>query len=119
MGFRYSWIVVALLLVAVQLPAQEKLKVLRVSAIPDENPQELLRIYAPFAKYLSKEIGLPVKFLPVVDYAATVEGLAACARRMPSSKASSSPVRDPGFDPWRISRGRPLPLAVSVPRRVI
>jgi len=45
--------------------------------IPDENPQELLRIYAPFTKYLSKEIGLPVKFVPVVDYAATVEGLAA------------------------------------------
>ena len=52
-------------------------KVLRVSAIPDENPQELLRIYTPFAEYLSKEIGLPVKFTPVVDYAATVEGLAA------------------------------------------
>lgn len=53
------------------------LKELRVSAIPDENPQEMLRIYAPFAEYLSKEIGIPVKFTPVVDYAATVEGLAA------------------------------------------
>lgn len=51
-------------------------KELRISAIPDENPQELLRIYAPFADYLSKEIGIPVKFTPVVDYAATVEGLA-------------------------------------------
>lgn len=51
--------------------------VLRVSAIPDENPQELLRIYEPFAEYLSKELGMPVKFVPVVDYAATVEGLAA------------------------------------------
>ena len=77
MKFHYSWIVIALLLVAVQLPAQEKLTEFRVSVIPDENPQELLRIYAPFTKYLSKEIGLPVKFVPVVDYAATVEGLAA------------------------------------------
>lgn len=51
-------------------------KELRISAIPDENPQELLRIYRPFADYLSKEIGIPVKFTPVVDYAATVEGLA-------------------------------------------
>jgi len=75
--FRYSWIVIALLLVAVQLPAQEKLTEFRVAVIPDENPQELLRIYTPFTKYLSKEIGLPVKFIPVVDYAATVEGLAA------------------------------------------
>ncbi len=52
-------------------------EVLRVSAIPDENPQELLRIYAPFTEYLSKELGMPVKFVPVIDYAATVEGLAA------------------------------------------
>ncbi|HEV8344733.1 MAG TPA: putative selenate ABC transporter substrate-binding protein [Candidatus Binatia bacterium] len=51
-------------------------KELRVSAIPDENPQEMLRIYTPFADYLAKEIGIPVKFTPVVDYAATVEGLA-------------------------------------------
>lgn len=56
--------------------AQQAPKELRISAIPDENPQELLRIYAPFADYLSKEIGIPVKFTPVVDYAATVEGLA-------------------------------------------
>ena len=77
MKFRYSWIVIAFVLVAGQLPAQEKLKELRVSTVPDENPQELLRIYKPFAKYLSKEIGIPVKFIPVLDYAATVEGLAA------------------------------------------
>ena len=50
---------------------------LRISAIPDENPQELLRIYTPFAEYLAKEIGVKVQFTPVVDYAATVEGLAA------------------------------------------
>jgi len=55
----------------------QALKELRLSAIPDENPQEMLRIYSPFADYLSKEIGIPVKFTPVVDYAATVEGLAA------------------------------------------
>ena len=51
--------------------------VLRVSAIPDENPSELLRIYTPFAEYLAKELGMKVQFTPVVDYAATVEGLAA------------------------------------------
>jgi phosphonate transport system substrate-binding protein len=51
--------------------------VLRVSAIPDENPSELLRIYRPFAEYLAKALGMKVQFTPVVDYAATVEGLAA------------------------------------------
>lgn len=57
--------------------AQGSLKELKISAIPDENPQEMLRIYQPFADYLTKETGTPVKFIPVVDYAATVEGLAA------------------------------------------
>jgi phosphonate transport system substrate-binding protein len=52
-------------------------EILRVCAIPDENPNELLRIYTPFAEYLQKELGMKVQFTPVVDYAATVEGLAA------------------------------------------
>lgn len=51
--------------------------VLKVSAIPDENPSELLRIYTPFAEYLRRELAMKVRFTPVVDYAATVEGLAA------------------------------------------
>jgi ABC-type phosphate/phosphonate transport system substrate-binding protein len=33
--------------------AAEPLKELRVSAIPDENPNELMRIYTPVAEYLS------------------------------------------------------------------
>ena len=50
---------------------------LRVSAIPDESPTELQRKFAPLGDYLGKAIGRPVKFVPVTDYAATVEGLAA------------------------------------------
>jgi phosphonate transport system substrate-binding protein len=50
---------------------------LRVSAIPDEAPTELLRKFAPLGKYLEAEIGIPVEFFPVTDYAAVVEGLAA------------------------------------------
>jgi phosphonate transport system substrate-binding protein len=49
---------------------------LRVSAIPDESPTELQRKFAPLGAYLEKATGRPVKFLPVSDYAATVEGLA-------------------------------------------
>jgi phosphonate transport system substrate-binding protein len=59
------------------LAAADVPDVLRVSAIPDENPNELLRIYTPFAEYLARELGMKVQFTPVVDYAATVEGLAA------------------------------------------
>jgi phosphonate transport system substrate-binding protein len=58
-------------------PRAELPDVLKISAIPDENPNELLRIYMPFAEYLSRELAIKVKFTPVVDYAATVEGLAA------------------------------------------
>ena len=68
---------IALIFVWGEVFAEKSLKELRVSAIPDENPQELLRIFTPFTNYLSKELGLPVKFFPVVDYAATVEVLAA------------------------------------------
>ena len=50
---------------------------LKVTAIPDEEPTELLRIYSPLANYLEQELGLKVKFIPVVDYAAAVEALAA------------------------------------------
>jgi phosphonate transport system substrate-binding protein len=49
---------------------------LRVSAIPDEAPTELQRKFAPLGAYLEKQLGMPVKFVPVTDYAATVEGLA-------------------------------------------
>ena len=66
-----------LFVMAAQTVSAQALKELRISAIPDENPQEMLRIYSPFAEYLTKEVGIPVKFTPVVDYAATVEGLAA------------------------------------------
>jgi phosphonate transport system substrate-binding protein len=50
--------------------------VLRVSAIPDEAPTELQRKFKPLGEYLAKELGVEVKFVPVTDYAATVEGLA-------------------------------------------
>jgi phosphonate transport system substrate-binding protein len=70
-------LIAALLLLVPAGSGAEVPAVLRVSAIPDENPNELMRIYTPFAQYLSKELGMPVQFTPVVDYAATVEGLAA------------------------------------------
>ena len=50
---------------------------LRVSAIPDESPTELQRKFTPLGAYLEKATGAKVSFVPVSDYAATVEGLAA------------------------------------------
>lgn len=50
---------------------------LRVSAIPDEAPTELLRKFKPLGAYLEAQLGMPVQFIPVTDYAAVVEALAA------------------------------------------
>ena len=50
---------------------------LRVSAIPDESPTELLRKFTPLGKYLEQKTGLKVEWTPVNDYPAVVEALAA------------------------------------------
>lgn len=78
-----TWLVLLLALMhtmilgSMGVDAGEIPPVLRVSAIPDENPTELLRIYTPFAEYLQQELAMPVQFTPVLDYAATVEGMVA------------------------------------------
>ena len=50
---------------------------LKVSAIPDESPTELQRKFSPLGKYLETKIGMKIEFIPVTDYAATVESLVA------------------------------------------
>ncbi len=60
-----------------QAPLAAAQTTLKVSAIPDENPTELQRKFAPLGKYLEARTGAKVEFVPVTDYAATVEGLAA------------------------------------------
>ncbi|MBI2312791.1 MAG: putative selenate ABC transporter substrate-binding protein [Betaproteobacteria bacterium] len=52
-------------------------QILRVSAIPDEAPTELQRKFGPLGKYLEQKTAARIQFIPVTDYAATVEGLAA------------------------------------------
>jgi phosphonate transport system substrate-binding protein len=62
-----------LLISSVALAAQT----LRISTIPDEAPTELIRKFKPLTQYLEKELGMKVKFIPLVNYAATVEALSA------------------------------------------
>ncbi|RMH86793.1 putative selenate ABC transporter substrate-binding protein [Pseudomonas sp. AOB-7] len=52
-------------------------EVLKVSAIPDEAPTELLRKFKPLGAYLEQQLEMKVEFVPVADYAAVVEALAA------------------------------------------
>jgi phosphonate transport system substrate-binding protein len=46
--------------------------VLRLSAIPDQNPEKLNRLYPLVAKALSKQLGVQVRYVPMVDYPAAV-----------------------------------------------
>ncbi len=65
------------LLAGIIAPSAFADSVLRVSAIPDESPTELQRKFGPLGDYLAKETGMEVRFVPVSDYAAVVEALAA------------------------------------------
>ncbi len=67
----------AAIALSVSALAAQAADVLKVSAIPDEAPTELQRKFKPLGAYLEMELGMPVQFVPVSDYAAVVEGIAA------------------------------------------
>lgn len=48
-------------------------KVLKFTGIPNENTTELKAKYQPLADHLTKELGVKVEYLPVKDYAASVD----------------------------------------------
>jgi phosphonate transport system substrate-binding protein len=52
--------------------AQAQQKLLRISAIPDQKPETLNRLYPLLANELSRSLGVPVKYVPVTDYTAAV-----------------------------------------------
>ncbi len=56
-------------------PYAQAQQVFRITAIPDESPTELARKAAPLMKYLEAKLGMKVEFIPVTDYAASVEAL--------------------------------------------
>jgi phosphonate transport system substrate-binding protein len=43
-----------------------------ISAIPDQDPEKLQRLYGSLADYLSAELGVPVEYKAVTDYTASV-----------------------------------------------
>jgi phosphonate transport system substrate-binding protein len=48
-------------------------KVLRFTAIPDQNTSELQRKFGPVAAYLAEKLGVEVEYVPSTDYPASVE----------------------------------------------
>jgi phosphonate transport system substrate-binding protein len=51
---------------------QSNKPVLRISAIPDQKPEKLNRLYGLVANELSKQLGVSVQYVPVTNYAAAV-----------------------------------------------
>jgi len=45
---------------------------LRISAIPDQKPEKLNRLYGLVANELSKQLNVPVRYVPMTDYTAAV-----------------------------------------------
>ena len=50
-------------------------QVFRVTTIPEEAATEQVRKFGPLVKYLEKQLGMKVEFIPVNDYPAAVEAL--------------------------------------------
>ncbi|MFM7393753.1 MAG: putative selenate ABC transporter substrate-binding protein [Cyanobium sp.] len=47
-------------------------RVLRIGAIPDQKPEKLNRLYGDVARELGRQLGVTVRYVPVVDYTAAV-----------------------------------------------
>ncbi len=53
-------------------PSATRTKPFVIGAIPDQDPEKLQRLYGKLAAYLESELGVPVVYKPVTDYAASV-----------------------------------------------
>ncbi len=103
---RYQHFLYSLLFLFLALPAQAQ-QTLKVSAIPDEFPTELLRKFKPLGAYLGKELGMKIDWTPVNDYPAVVEGLA-------GKKLDLAWLGGFTFVQARIRTGNAIPIAQRV-----
>lgn len=100
------------------IAVSESPKTLVFSAIPDQDETRLKERFGDVAKYLEKELGIPVKYVPVKSYAAVVTafrndqvqlawfgGLSGVQARLkvPDSKAIAQGVEDPKFHSFIIA----------------
>jgi phosphonate transport system substrate-binding protein len=51
---------------------QANIQPFTTGAIPDQDPEKLQRLHGKLAQYLENELGVPVEYKPVTDYAAAV-----------------------------------------------
>jgi phosphonate transport system substrate-binding protein len=66
-------LVLSILLVACSpSPNEQEVAPFVIGAIPDQDPELLQRRFGLLADYLNEELGVPVEYIPVTDYAASV-----------------------------------------------
>lgn len=98
--------------------AAEQLKELVFSAIPDQDQTQLKKRFGKVADYLSKTLNIPVRYIPVKSYAATITafrnnqvqlawfgGLSGVRARLlvPGSEAIAQGAEDPTFRSYIIA----------------
>ena len=64
--------ILLLALPAIACSSAEETSTLKIGGIPDQDIARLARRYAVFAEYMTAELGVPVEYVPSVDYAAVV-----------------------------------------------
>lgn len=66
------FVVVSVLATACGGGAADQPRELVISAIPDQDPQKLQRLYGALSERLGRTLGIPVRYVPLTDYAASV-----------------------------------------------
>ncbi len=69
-GYFFGLLIIGLISYSNQIKA--KSKTLYIGAIPDQSPEKLNRLYKLLSTELSNSLGVPVKYIPVTNYAASV-----------------------------------------------
>ena len=77
---------------------QSNKPVLRISAIPDQKPEKLNRLYGLVANELSKQLGVPVQYVPVTNY---------IAKAAANTRAAPAQLKPPACNQRRCCSSKP------------
>ena len=115
-------------------PDPSAIKILRFSAIPDENTTEQTVKFKKFADYLSQKLGVTAQFIPTTDYASAVDkfvngeihltwfgGLTGVQARneVKGARAIAQGLEDPKYISYFIANSNTeLELSESFPKKI-
>jgi len=70
--FLIGMVLSVLLVACAPAAAEQEVEPFVIGAIPDQDPELLQRRFGLLSEYLNEELGVPVEYIPVTDYAASV-----------------------------------------------